>query len=332
MGRAGESQNITHQAKKMNEEALLIFRDRFDVPLSDEDAQAAKFYRPRADSPEMRLLRESRERLGGSLPARRSEAPSLEVPPLAGLRGAAQGHRRAADLDDDGLRAGPRHRHPRQAGRPPRGADRGRRVADVRHGGHVPPARDLLPGRPALLARGLRAAHVLPGGQEGADPPGGHHRGRRAVVVDRRGHLVRHQRRPDDPVLHLLLDVRVPADRRPDLGRRRPALPRVPDRRHLRPHHPQRRGPAARGRPQPRGGGDGAELPRLRPHVRPRARRDHAGRHAADGHRPGGRLLLPDGDERELLPARAAGGRGGGDHPRHAPRPARGRATGRACS
>ncbi|HVG65709.1 MAG TPA: pyruvate dehydrogenase (acetyl-transferring), homodimeric type, partial [Actinomycetota bacterium] len=82
MGRAGESQNITHQAKKMNEEALLIFRDRFNVPLSDEDAKAAKFYRPRADSPEMRLLRESRERLGGSLPARRSEAPSMEVPPL----------------------------------------------------------------------------------------------------------------------------------------------------------------------------------------------------------------------------------------------------------
>jgi pyruvate dehydrogenase E1 component len=83
MGRAGESQNITHQAKKMNEEALLIFRDRFNVPLSDDDAKAAKFYRPREDSPEMRLLRESRERLGGSLPARRAEAPSLEVPPLA---------------------------------------------------------------------------------------------------------------------------------------------------------------------------------------------------------------------------------------------------------
>jgi pyruvate dehydrogenase E1 component len=82
MGRAGESQNITHQAKKMNEEALLGFRDRFNVPLSDEDARAATFYRPRADSPEMRLLRESRERLGGSLPARRSEAPSMEVPPL----------------------------------------------------------------------------------------------------------------------------------------------------------------------------------------------------------------------------------------------------------
>jgi pyruvate dehydrogenase E1 component len=82
MGAAGESKNITHQAKKMNEEALLIFRDRFNVPLSDEDAKAAKLYKPRADSPEMRLLRESRERLGGSLPARRPRAASMEVPPL----------------------------------------------------------------------------------------------------------------------------------------------------------------------------------------------------------------------------------------------------------
>ncbi len=75
--------NITHQQKKMNEEALLAFRDRFGVPLSDEQARDAVFYRPPDDSPEMVYLRERREALGGSLPARHDDAPSVEVPPLS---------------------------------------------------------------------------------------------------------------------------------------------------------------------------------------------------------------------------------------------------------
>ena len=54
----------------------------------------------------------------------------------------------------------------------------------------------------------------------------------------------------DDPVLHLLLDVRLPAHRRPRLGGGRHARARLPARRHRRPHHAQRRGPAAPGRPQ----------------------------------------------------------------------------------
>jgi pyruvate dehydrogenase E1 component len=83
MGRAGEGQNITHQAKKMNEAALLAFRDRFGVPLSDEQARDAVFYRPPDDSPEMTYLRERRAALGGSLPARHADVPAIEVPPLS---------------------------------------------------------------------------------------------------------------------------------------------------------------------------------------------------------------------------------------------------------
>jgi pyruvate dehydrogenase E1 component len=83
MGRAGESQNITHQQKKMNEEALVAFRDRFAVPLDDEQARQAVFYRPPDDSPEMTYLRERRRELGGSLPARHATAPPVEVPPLS---------------------------------------------------------------------------------------------------------------------------------------------------------------------------------------------------------------------------------------------------------
>ena len=99
----------------------------------------------------------------------------------------------------------------------------------------------------------------VPRGEGRPDPGRGHHRGRLDVVVHRRRHRLRHPRRADDPVLHLLFDVRLPAHRRPDLGRRRHADARLPARRHRRPHHAERRGPAAPGRPQPRPRLDGAE-------------------------------------------------------------------------
>ncbi len=82
MGVSGEGQMITHQAKKMTEEALLAFRDRFELPLSDEQVRAAEYYKPPDDSPEIRYLRERREALGGSLPVRRRRAEPLEVPSL----------------------------------------------------------------------------------------------------------------------------------------------------------------------------------------------------------------------------------------------------------
>jgi pyruvate dehydrogenase E1 component len=80
MGEAGESRNITHQAKKMNEEARLAVRDRFGLPLNDEQATGAFFYRPPDDSPELQYLRERRAALGGSLPARYAESDPLPVP------------------------------------------------------------------------------------------------------------------------------------------------------------------------------------------------------------------------------------------------------------
>ncbi len=83
MGEAGEGQNITHQQKKMGEKALKAFRDRFNIPISDEDLGQAPFYRPPEDSPEIRYLKERREVLGGYLPARRAEAPPLQIPDLS---------------------------------------------------------------------------------------------------------------------------------------------------------------------------------------------------------------------------------------------------------
>jgi pyruvate dehydrogenase E1 component len=82
MGVSGEGQMITHQAKKMTEDALLHFRDRFELPLSDEQVRAAEYYKPPEDSPEMTYLRERRAALGGSLPARRRKGADLPVPAL----------------------------------------------------------------------------------------------------------------------------------------------------------------------------------------------------------------------------------------------------------
>ncbi len=82
MGVSGEGQMITHQAKKMTEAALLAFRDRFDLPLTDQQVRDAEYYKPPDDAPEMELLRARRAELGGSLPARRRHADPLQVPSL----------------------------------------------------------------------------------------------------------------------------------------------------------------------------------------------------------------------------------------------------------
>ncbi|TDU28242.1 pyruvate dehydrogenase E1 component [Panacagrimonas perspica] len=83
MGSAGESRMTAHQSKKLDVEGLKGFRDRFRLPLSDEDVAALKFYRPAEDSIEARYLRQRREALGGFLPIRRRDAEPVTVPPIA---------------------------------------------------------------------------------------------------------------------------------------------------------------------------------------------------------------------------------------------------------
>ncbi len=80
LGEAGEGRNITHQQKKLNEQELLHFRSRFGIPLSDEDAKKAPFYRPSDDSEEIKYLKKRREELGGFLPKRTAEAEPLKEP------------------------------------------------------------------------------------------------------------------------------------------------------------------------------------------------------------------------------------------------------------
>jgi pyruvate dehydrogenase E1 component len=91
MGVSGEGQMITHQAKKMTEAALLAFRDRFELPLTDKQVQDAEYYKPPADSPEMQFLRERRAALGGSLPARRPHSVSITAPPLETFKAQLEG-------------------------------------------------------------------------------------------------------------------------------------------------------------------------------------------------------------------------------------------------
>lgn len=84
LGAAGEGLNIAHNAKKMNTEQLVYFRDRFDIPISDELMSEVPFYKPPITSPAMEYLLSHRKVLGGHLPARRLEADqTLLIPPLS---------------------------------------------------------------------------------------------------------------------------------------------------------------------------------------------------------------------------------------------------------
>jgi pyruvate dehydrogenase E1 component len=75
----------SHQQKKLEDEALLAFRDRFSLPLSDEDVTSLRFYKPAADSAEMKYLHARRQALGGYLPARVGKSAELPAPPLSAL-------------------------------------------------------------------------------------------------------------------------------------------------------------------------------------------------------------------------------------------------------
>jgi pyruvate dehydrogenase E1 component len=80
LGEAGEGRNVTHQQKKLNEEEMRHFRDRFDIPVADEDIARMPFYRPAEDSPEIQYLKERRHALGGYVPARRTQVSVLPLP------------------------------------------------------------------------------------------------------------------------------------------------------------------------------------------------------------------------------------------------------------
>ena len=82
MGEAGEGKNTSHQQKKMDHESLIGFRDRFKIPVSDQDVKDLNYLKPAEDSEEMKYLHARRKHLEGYLPARRPESEKLVIPAL----------------------------------------------------------------------------------------------------------------------------------------------------------------------------------------------------------------------------------------------------------
>jgi len=83
MGSTGESKMTAHQTKKLDVAGLLEFRDRFSIPISDEDVEQLNFYRPDNSSEEMQYLLEQRRTLGGDLPKRRLKSKPLKIPDIS---------------------------------------------------------------------------------------------------------------------------------------------------------------------------------------------------------------------------------------------------------
>ena len=83
MGASGEAANDTHSIKKLDMQSLKNFRDRYNLPISDDELVDVPYYRPPEDSPELAYMRKQREALGGYLPSRQSDFSALTVPPLS---------------------------------------------------------------------------------------------------------------------------------------------------------------------------------------------------------------------------------------------------------
>jgi pyruvate dehydrogenase E1 component len=82
MGQAGESKMTAHQAKKLDLDALKGFRNKFSLPMNDEDIENLKFYKPDEASEEIQYLKSRRNKLGGFIPKRSFKEISIDIPPL----------------------------------------------------------------------------------------------------------------------------------------------------------------------------------------------------------------------------------------------------------
>ena len=329
LGEAGEGRNVTHQQKKLNEDELRHFRDRFDIPIPDDRPGRGAVLPPAggqrgdplparaaAGARRLRAVAAGRGPRRSTLPAadalrRTSSAASAERecrPPWPSCRCSAkllqgQGARRRTSC-----RSSPTRRAP-SAWR--------RCSAQCGIYSSVGQLYEPVDAKMLLYYKEAKDGQIL---EEGITEAGS------MASFIAAGTAYADARRRHDPVLHLLLDVRLPAHRRPDLGRRRLSAAR---------------GfllGATAGRTTLNGEGlqhqDGhshvlaATVPnllRLRSGLRLRDRGDRPRRPPPDVRRARGRLLLPHPLQRELRDAGDAGGGGGGDPPRAVPASAGGR-------
>ena len=228
---------------------------------------------PARGQPRAPLPRRAPAELGGSLPARHADAEPLPTPRAVHDR--ARGQRRARELDHDGVRPHPQLARARRDARASAWCrscptSRGRSGWRGCSGSSASTPRSASSTSPRTPGTSCTTARTSDGQilQEGINEPGAFSSWIAAATV------VREPRRRDDPVLHLLFDVRLPAGRRPRVGGRRQPRARLPGRRHRRPDDAQRRGAAARGRPLARPRVGDPELRRVRPDLRVRAARD----------------------------------------------------------
>ena len=91
LGPGVEARNITHQAKKLSEQELKVFRDRLELPIPDDQLKDAPYYHPGPDSEEVQYLNERRRALGGPLPKRTVHAVELPAPKADLRRGVRRG-------------------------------------------------------------------------------------------------------------------------------------------------------------------------------------------------------------------------------------------------
>jgi len=91
LGEAGEGRNISHQQKKLNEAEVAQFRSRFEIPIPDEAARNASFYRPPQDSPEIAYMHERRRQLGGYMPTRNVPPTAIQAPALEYFKESLEG-------------------------------------------------------------------------------------------------------------------------------------------------------------------------------------------------------------------------------------------------
>ncbi|MDG2018946.1 MAG: pyruvate dehydrogenase (acetyl-transferring), homodimeric type [Porticoccaceae bacterium] len=86
LGAAGEAANDTHSVKKLDMDSLRKFRDRFGIPIPDDQLETVPYYKPAADSPELAYMKSRRQKLGGPLPARKADFEPMTTPPLSAFK------------------------------------------------------------------------------------------------------------------------------------------------------------------------------------------------------------------------------------------------------
>ena len=219
LGEAGEGKNVTHQQKHLNDDELKTFRTRFGIPISDDEVSNAPFYRPPENSAEIKYLVERRRALKGFVPKRQVRVEPLR--PALGqtfaefLKGTEE---RKASTTMVFVRMLSKLLRDERIGKliVPIVPDEARTFgmeALFRQVAH------LCPWRAIVRTCRQRHAPLLQGSEGRSDSPGRDQRGWLDVVIHCGGHRVCHARHQHDSLLYLLFHVRIPADRRPHLGR-----------------------------------------------------------------------------------------------------------------